>query len=385
MTASDNWPRDVRERALAEGFEVVGFADPDIGHQHGEKLTEFLENRFHGDMTWLETHAQRRRTPKDLWPDVETVIVLGSNYGPDHLPHQRLDDLKRNCKGNISVYARNRDYHDVLKKRLKRIGRWMCDTFHCDVKVFVDTAPVLEKPIAQRAGIGWQGKHTNLVSKEFGSWLFLAEIYTTLRLEPDKPEPDHCGSCQKCLDICPTNAFTGPYQLDARKCISYLTIEHKGHIDAQFRQAMGTRIYGCDDCLSVCPWNKFAQHTNELEFLARDGLDGPALAEILQLNDAEFRQLFRKSPVKRTGRERFIRNSLIAAGNTGEPALAESIIPLLRDDSPLIRAMSVWALLQLCSLDRLNELKDIHFANETDMAVRAEWQAIPAPSITKSV
>lgn len=244
MTASDNWPRDVRERALAEGFEVVGFADPDIGHQHGEKLTEFLENRFHGDMTWLETHAQRRRTPKDLWPDVETVIVLGSNYGPDHLPHQRLDDLKRNCKGNISVYARNRDYHDVLKKRLKRIGRWMCDTFHCDVKVFVDTAPVLEKPIAQRAGIGWQGKHTNLVSKEFGSWLFLAEIYTTLRLEPDKPEPDHCGSCQKCLDICPTNAFTGPYQLDARKCISYLTIEHKGHIDAQFRQAMGTRIYG---------------------------------------------------------------------------------------------------------------------------------------------
>jgi epoxyqueuosine reductase len=261
-----------------------------------------------------------------------------------------------------------------MKKRLKRIGQWMCETFDCDVKVFVDTAPVLEKPIAQRAGIGWQGKHTNVVSKGFGSWLFLSEIYTTLKLPPNISEPDHCGTCHKCLDICPTNAFTAPYQLDARKCISYLTIEHKGHIASEFRTAMGTRIYGCDDCLSVCPWNKFARTTIEPEFLPRDNLDGPAISTLLRLDDAEFRRMFSKSPVKRTGRDRLIRNTLIAAGNTGDRSLADEVTPLLDDPSPLVRAMAVWALAQLIDVSKFNVLRERYQSCEPDEDVLGEWR-----------
>ena len=374
MNSADQIKCEIQERSSTEGFDIVGFADPDIGHRSGERLEAFIERGYHGDMGWLETHADRRKSPRSLWPEVETVIVLGVNYGPDHLPHERLDELKENCQGNISVYARNRDYHDVMKKRLKRIGRWMCETFDCDVKVFVDTAPVLEKPIAQRAGIGWQGKHTNVVSREFGSWLFLSEIYTTLKLTPDTSEPDRCGTCRKCLDICPTNAFTDPYQLDARKCISYLTIEHKGHIAPEFRTAMGTRIYGCDDCLSVCPWNKFARTTVEPEFLPRDNLEGLAILTLLRLDDGEFRRMFSKSPVKRTGRDRVIRNTLIAAGNTGDRSLAGEVTILLDDPSPLVRAMAVWALARLTDVSEFNDLKERHQSREVDGDVLEEWR-----------
>ena len=318
--------------------------------------------------------TSRQALPRSLWPEVETVIVLGVNYGPDHLPHERLDELKENSQGNISVYARNRDYHDVMKKRLKRIGRWMCETYDCDVKVFVDTAPVLEKPIAERAGIGWQGKHTNVVSRGFGSWLFLSEIYTSLKLLPDTSEPDRCGTCHKCLDICPTSAFIAPYQLDARKCISYLTIEHKGHIAPEFRAAMGTRIFGCDDCLSVCPWNKFARTTIEPEFLPRDNLDRPAISLLLRLDDREFRRMFSKSPVKRTGRDQFIRNTLIAAGNTGDRSLAGEVTILLDDPSPLVRAMAVWALARLIDVSEFNDLKERHQSREADGDVLEEWR-----------
>ena len=365
---------EIQERSTTEGFDIVGFADPDIGHQSGERLETFIEHGYHGDMVWLETHADRRKSPRSLWPKVETIIVLGANYGPDHLPHERLDEVRENSQGNISVYARNCDYHDVMKKRLRRIGRWMCETFDCDVKVFVDTAPVLEKPIAQRAGIGWQGKHTNVVSRGFGSWLFLSEIYTTLKLLPDTSEPDRCGTCHKCLDICPTNAFIAPYQLDARKCISYLTIEHKGHIAPEFRAAMGTRIYGCDDCLSVCPWNKFARTTIEPQFLPRDNLDRPAISLLLRLDDREFRRKFSKSPVKRTGRDQVIRNTLIAAGNTGDRSLAGEVTILLDDPSPLVRAMAVWALARLTDVSEFNNLKEHHQSVERDPDVLEEWR-----------
>ncbi len=374
MNSADQIKCEIQERSSTEGFDIVGFADPDIGHRSGERLEAFIERGYHGDMGWLETHADRRKSPRSLWPEVETIIVLGVNYGPDHLPHERLDEVKENSQGNISVYARNRDYHDVMKKRLRRIGQWMCETFDCDVKVFVDTAPVLEKPIAQRAGIGWQGKHTNVVSRGFGSWLFLSEIYTTLKLPPDTSEPDRCGTCHKCLDICPTNAFIAPYQLDARKCISYLTIEHKGHIAPEFRAAMGTRIYGCDDCLSVCPWNKFARTTIEPDFLPRDNLDRPAISTLLRLDDGEFRRMFSKSPVKRTGRDRVIRNTLIAAGNTGDRSLAGEVTILLDDPSPLVRAMAVWALARLTDVSEFNNLKERHQSGEADRDVLEEWR-----------
>ncbi len=365
----------IREKALAEGFDAIGFSSPDPDEKAAGRLEVFLRQGFHGDMGWLESKSERRKSPTALWPEVGTVIALGANYGPDHNPIDRLEELRHDARGNVSVYARNLDYHDVLKKRLKVIGRWMCDTFDCEVKVFVDTAPVLEKPIAQRAGLGWQGKHTNLVSRAFGSWLFLAEIYTTLTLAPTAPENDHCGTCQQCVDICPTNAFPAPYRLDARRCISYLTIEHKGHIAAEFRKPMGTRIYGCDDCLSVCPWNKFARASEEPAFAARADLEGPELRDLLRLDDTAFREFFRKSPVKRTGRARFLRNTLIAAGNSGDAALSPDIKPLLDDPSPLVRAMAVWALGRLLERDEFNELSQQYEATETDATVRAEWQA----------
>jgi len=363
----------IRERTLEAGFDAVGFASPEIEQEAGERLLSFLKQGYHGDMGWLAAKADRRVSPRALWPDVGTVIVVGANYGPDHDPLERLETARKAGQGNISVYARNDDYHDLMKKRLKSVGRWICETFACDVKVFVDTAPVLEKPIAQRAGVGWQGKHTNLVSQQFGSWLFLGEIYTTLKIEPDEGFADHCGSCRQCLDICPTDAFEGPYRLDARKCISYLTIEHKGHIGREFRKAIGTRIYGCDDCLSICPWNKFAKTTKEDRFKARPELEAPKLSELVQLNDEEFRALFRKTAIKRTGHERFIRNTLIAIGNTGDGTLAPLAEARLTDESPLIRAMAVWALSQLLDGKSFGRLRSRHADMEADPDVKLEW------------
>jgi epoxyqueuosine reductase len=305
----------------------------------------------------MARNADRRADPKTLWADARSVIVLGMNYGPAHDP---LRALEHRDHGVISVYAQNADYHDVIKAKLKRLAADIATAQGCEVKVFVDTAPVMEKPIAQSAGVGWQGKHTNLVSREFGSWLFLASIFTTLEIAPDEPEDDHCGQCRRCLDICPTNAFPAPYQLDARRCISYLTIEHKGHIPREFRSAIGNRIYGCDDCLAVCPWNKFAQTSQEMAFQPREALVSPRLAELARLDDAAFRALFSKSPIKR-----IVRNVLIAIGNSGDATLAPEADRLLDDPSPLVRAMAVWALRRLGG--------DVgRAALDTDENVRAE-------------
>jgi epoxyqueuosine reductase len=287
--------------------------------------------------------------------------------------------MRRNGRGAISVYARNRDYHDVLKKRLRALARWVHADLGAEVKLFVDTAPVMEKPLAQAAGLGWQGKHTNLVSKDHGSWLFLGEVYTDLALAPDAPEADHCGSCRKCQDICPTGAFPAPYKLDARRCVSYLTIEHKGHIDRTLREGIGHRIYGCDDCLAVCPWNKFAAPARNADFLPRLELTAPRLTDFAALDDAGFRRVFAGSPIKRIGRDRFVRNVLIAIGNSGEPALAPAAERLLGDASPLVRAMAVWALSRLLDPARFAALREDRLDRETDEAVRAEWHAAPAP------
>jgi epoxyqueuosine reductase len=295
-------------------------------------------------MAWMADTAERRRAPRALWPEAESIVVLGASYAPADDP---LAPLARRDRGTVSVYARGRDYHDVLKKRLKVLGRWMVETHACEVKVFVDTAPVMEKPLAQRAGIGWQGKHTNLVSRAFGSWLFLAEVFTTLALPPDPPEVDHCGSCDRCRRACPTDALPEPYRIDPGRCISYLTIEHKGAIDPALMGRMGNRVYGCDDCLAVCPWNKFAAPAAEAAFLPRAELAGPRLADLADLDDAAFRQVFAGSPIKRTGRDRFVRNVLIAIGNGAGPALAGSARARLGDPSPLVRGAAAWALARL--------------------------------------
>ena len=361
--------QDIVSLSLKAGFDVVGIAGPQEAGR--DKLAGFLQAGFAGDMDWLIRRSDERAAPRVLWPDVNSIVVLGKNYGPSHDP---LVSLKRRDRGVVSVYAQGKDYHDVLKKRLKAVARQMVDGYGCEVKVFVDTAPVMEKPLAQRGGIGWQGKHTNLVSREFGSWLFLGEIYTTLDLEPDTAELDHCGSCRACLDICPTAAFPEPYRLDARRCISYLTIEHKGHIGREFRAAMGNRIYGCDDCLAVCPWNKFAAAAVEPAFLPRAALDAPRLTELAALDDAGFRQFFAGSPVKRTGRDRFVRNVLIAIGNSGDSNLAGAAVARLDDVSPLVRAMAVWAVARLVSAERFAELATVHLAKEDDGDVRLEWE-----------
>src|SRR6266446_7830826 len=306
--------------ASALGFDCVGVADPGAIADAGPHFRAFLDAGAHGDMDWLAAHPERRVDPRVLWAGVRTVIMLVVNYEPDE---NRMAILEQRTRGAISVYAQGDDYHDLIKKRLKALARWLVASEACEVKVFVDTAAVMEKPLAQAAGLGWQGKHTNLVSREFGSWLFLGAIFTTLDLSRDDAEADHCGSCQACLDICPTAAFPAPYKLDARRCISYLTIENKGPIPHEFRKAIGNRIYGCDDCLAACPWNKFAQEGREAKLAARDELRAPTLAELARLDDAAFRALFTKSPVKRIGRARFLRNVLIAIGNSGDAALAE--------------------------------------------------------------
>jgi epoxyqueuosine reductase len=359
-------------QALTLGFDCVGVTGPDAiagiaGHFH-----EFLAAGAHGDMDWLARKPERRMDPRTLWADVRSVIMLGVNYGPDDDP---LAILKQRSRGAISVYARGDDYHDLIKKRLKTLARWMVTTTGCEVKVFVDTAAVMEKPLAQAAGLGWQGKHTNLVSRPFGSWLFLGAIYTTLDLPRDAAETDHCGTCRACLDICPTAAFPAPYKLDARRCISYLTIESKGQVPHEFRKAIGNRIYGCDDCLAACPWNKFAQTGHEAKLAARDELRAPALAELAALDDPAFRSHFSKSPVKRIGRDRFVRNVLIAIGNSGDASLVEPAERLLRDESPLVRGAAVWALSQLIGREQFEALASNTMPSEADDGVRAEWSA----------
>jgi epoxyqueuosine reductase len=361
----------ITRRAHAEGFDVVRFAAAATPPHAGERLGKFLADGRQGDMDWMARNAERRADPHALWPQARSVIVLGMSYAPDHDP---LDVLSMRDRGAISVYAQGDDYHDVIRKKLKRLAGDIAQTFSAEVKVFVDTAPVMEKPIAHGAGIGWQGKHTNLVSRQFGSWLFLASIFTTLEIEPDASEEDHCGQCRRCLDVCPTNAFPAPYQLDARRCISYLTIEHKGHIPREFREAMGNRIYGCDDCLAVCPWNKFAQVAHEQQFHPREELTHNRLADLVRLDDPAFRELFRKSAIKRIGRDRFVRNVLIAIGNSGDKSLAAEAEHLLDDPSPLVRAMAVWALGRL----KVVAAHAQRSAHETDPDVRAEWDEASA-------
>jgi epoxyqueuosine reductase len=357
--------------AREHGFDVVGITRPDRNPDAKHYFERFIAEGQHGDMDWLATTAGRRTDPQVLWPDARAVIMLGLNYGPDDDP---LEILKRRDRGAISVYAQGDDYHDLIKVRLKAVARWLIANAGGDVKVFVDTAAVMEKPLAARAGLGWQGKHTNLVSREHGSWLFLGAIFTTLALDPDAAETDHCGSCRACLDVCPTAAFPAPYRLDARRCISYLTIEHKGPIPRELRPLMGNRIYGCDDCLAVCPWNKFAHAGREAKLSARETLRAPKLAELARLDDAAFRALFAKSPVKRTGRDRFVRNVLIAIGNSGDAALAVEAERLLDDASPLVRGAAVWALGQLAP-ERMKAIADVRRARESDALVRAEWSA----------
>ncbi len=352
----------------------MGIARPDSIPQAAARLREFLASGAHGDMAWLATNADRRASPRAMWPDVRSVIMLGVNYGPqDGVQSDPLAILKQHSHGGMSVYARGDDYHDVIKPRLKELGRWLIAQAGGNIKVFVDTAAVMEKPLAAASGIGWQGKHTNLVSRQFGSWLFLGALFTTLELPPDAPEQDHCGNCRACLDICPTAAFPAPYRLDARRCISYLTIEHKGAIPRELRAAIGNRIYGCDDCLAVCPWNKFAVAGREMKLAARQELQAPRLADLARLDDAAFRALFAKSAVKRIGRARFIRNVLIAIGNSADPSLAGEAERLLDDPSPLIRGAAVWALgrVDTARLRRAARSR----RDETDPDVIAEWTA----------
>ncbi|MGA9797259.1 MAG: tRNA epoxyqueuosine(34) reductase QueG [Rhizomicrobium sp.] len=367
----------IRAQALQEGFDVVRYTAARALPAAQEALRTYLAHGHHGSMAWMERNADRRADPTVLWPDAKTVIMLGTNYGPQNGCHDAPIAADRAA---ISVYAQNDDYHDVMKAKLKRLGGWMAKEFGAEVKVFVDTAPVMEKPLAQAAGIGWQGKHTNLVSRHYGSWLFLGSVFTTLAIAPDEPESDRCGACTRCLQSCPTNAFTAPYRIDARRCISYLTIEEKGHIGSEFREAMGNRIYGCDDCLAACPWNKFASVAREARFHARAELAQPRLEELARLDDAQFRELFRGSPIKRIGRDRFVRNVLIAIGNSGDARLAKEAQRLLDDASPLVRAMAVWALSKLLSEAEFAALTAAHRGLESDAGVLTEYARELSPS-----
>ena len=334
----------IEARCRDEGFAGFGVCAPDTMRPAGERLRTWVGDGRHGEMAWFEDRLDWRADATSLWPEARSVIMLADNYGPDSDP---LETLSQKDRATISVYARNRDYHDKVKKRLKKIVRWMVAESGCEVKVFVDTAPVMEKPLAAAAGLGWQGKHTNLVSRDVGSWAFLGAIFTTLKLPVDEPYGDKCGSCRACLDVCPTAAFTAPYQLDARRCISYLTIEHKGPVPVEYRAALGNRIYGCDDCLAVCPWNKFAQVASDAAYHARDELRAPKLAELAALDDATFRTLFSGSPIKRIGRDRFVRNVLYAIGNSGDASLRSAAEALLADESNVVRDAAAWAVAAL--------------------------------------
>jgi len=366
MTTPDR--EAIRAYAQGLGFDVVRFVRAETSDAAKRDLAGFIENGIHGDMQWMAANADHRADPKVLWPDVKTAIVVGLNYGPS------AADLAPAAAdaGVISVYARNNDYHDVIKKKLKQLAVWLAENTGADVKLFVDTAPVMEKPLAETAGVGWQGKHTNVVSRDFGSWLFLGEVLTTLDIAPDEAEANHCGACHRCLDVCPTQAFIGPYKLDARRCISYLTIELKGPIPRELRPLLGNRIYGCDDCLAVCPWNKFAQAAREAAFMPRAALNAPKLKELVELDDAGFRALFSKSPIKRIGRARFVRNVLIAIGNSAEASLVPAAQERLRDESPLVRGAAVWAISRLAP-GLFAQLRGAYAPAEGDDAVREEW------------
>src|SRR5262245_10062201 len=363
----------IRDEALRLGFDAVGFAPanlaPEARDQRLQRLGEFLEAGWQGDMGWLGERTEARADPQSLWQGARTVVSLAINYAP---PTDPLEVLEHDDRAAISVYAQGRDYHEVMKSKLKALGRFIWDTYRHELKVFVDTAPLMEKPIAQAVGHGWQGKHTNLVSRRFGSWLFLGEILLSVALPADQPETDHCGQCRACLDICPTNAFPAPYRLDARRCISYLTIEHEGPIDRELRPLLGNRIYGCDDCLAVCPWNKFAQEARETALMPRPALNAPLLAELATLDDEGFRKRFAGTAIKRIGRDRFLRNVAYALGNSSsrENALP-AIVRLLDDSSPLVRGGAVWALSQVAPEQVAQRRRAAH---EDDPDVRAEWR-----------
>ncbi len=367
----DSPRRQISARALSLGFDAVGFAPARLSDEAKAGLEGFIAEGYHGDMGWLADKAARRRDPRALWPEARSVVVLGLNYaGPAFTSLRERPDA-----GDISIYARNRDYHDVIKKKLRALGRWMGESFACGIKIFVDTAPVMEKPLAQAAGIGWQGKHTNLVSREFGSWLFLGEVFSDLDLASGEAESDHCGDCRRCLDACPTAAFPAPYRLDARRCISYLTIEHRGPIDRALRPLMGNRIYGCDDCLAVCPWNKFARAGREDSLVARAELTAPRLAHLAGLDDAGFRRMFAGSPIKRIGRNRFLRNVLLAIANSADRDLLPAAEARLDDEDELVRGAAVWAVARLTGKERFRELAEARLPLEAAASVREEWQA----------
>jgi len=366
---------DIKQLVLAEareaGFDVARVTTPAaLDRSIGDKLADLLHMGRHGDMHWMASTADRRRHPLNIWPQARSIVMLGMSYAPSDDPLAALADRTR---GAISCYAQGKDYHDVVKLGLKRVAATFVRLAGAEVKVFVDTAPLMEKPLAEVAGLGWQGKHTNLVSREFGSWLFLGAVLTDAELKPDSPETDHCGNCRRCLDACPTNAFPAPYQLDARRCIAYLTIEHKGHIPAEFREPIGNRVFGCDDCLAVCPWNKFAEAARETKLAALPATQSPPLADLLALDDAAFRARFAGTPVKRTGRDRLVRNALIAAGNSADAGLVTAVERLTDDASPLVRAMAAWALHRLAAPDHFAQVRRRQLAREPDAVVRAEW------------
>jgi epoxyqueuosine reductase len=358
----------LKAHARALGFDAVGIADAHAPWPNGARLEQFLEVGRHGDMSWM---AQERRShPTALWPDAKSAILVGQSYAP---ADDAIALLQNKRDGVVSAYAARRDYHDVVKGKLKQLAQWLARETGAEVKVFVDTAPLMEKPLAERAGIGWQGKHTNLVSREHGSWLFLGAILTAAELEADTPHEDHCGSCRACLDVCPTNAFPAPYQLDARRCLAYLTIEHKGQIPREFREALGNRVFGCDDCLAVCPWNKFAQSSREARMELREELRLAPLDELAALDDAAFRARFAGTPVKRTGRDRFVRNVVCAIGNSGDASLADAAVRLTEDSSPLVRGMAVWAARRLLDAGAFQRLKSARAPREGDPSVAEEW------------
>ena len=360
----------LEEKAKIAGFDKLAVTKAILPDEVGDRLSHFIAEDRQGDMAWLAESQYRRAQPQHMWPEARTALVLACNYGPDHNP---MDNLAAAEAGNISVYARSKDYHDILKGQLKQLAGQLVAKTGWQVKVFVDTAPLMEKPLAMQAGLGWQGKHTNLVAKDFGSWFFLGTILTDGEMPEDTPMSDHCGRCQACLDICPTKAFPAPYQLDARRCISYLTIEHKGLIDRELRPLMGNRIFGCDDCLAVCPWNKFAEAASHPKLQAKQGTDLPDIISLLALDEPAFRAQFAGTPVRRAGHIRFLRNVLIAAGNSGASALIAPVTPFLRHDAPLVRAMAIWALSQLAPLASWQDGFDA--AAEQDEDVLAEWQA----------
>lgn len=354
--------------AKALGFDLVGFAKPEINPIYQKWFEEYIELGLHGEMEWMD--SKTRTHPKLIWDKVQSIIVLGMNYAPDYNPLAMLE--KKNI-GLISAYAKNRDYHDVMKGKLKLLASKLHSRYKSSFKVFVDTAPIMEKPIAEIAGIGWQGKHSCILSREYGNWLFLGSIFTDVEIGADEPHQNLCGSCRKCLDICPTQAFIAPFKLDARRCISYLTIEYKGHIPREFRKAIGNRIYGCDDCLAICPWNKFAKESSHIAYKSRKELENPLLSELVKLDDGNFRKLFSASPVKRIGRNRFIRNVLIAIGNSGDISYIPDIVRLLGDEAAIIRAMAIWAFGELAKKEEIVAISKIYLEQEYDPEVQDEW------------